>query len=728
MANWEEFQQTREYKLWNNLRETCELLEINDNKLNTMKDLCDYWEPFLERIFKLGILFKQTAKLKEIKMNWIRPIFSFPSSETGDKITFDGKTYDIQKDTLDKAQEILKSLKSLILVIYENDKLDSVNYKKSKKTLQDATAAFFKPLNFFVTKKLAGEIHNLIKTIIKPLRDLIKANYHLFLLEKKEEGDLEITLFQDKKDVKLFTDNLNQFFVDEEIKMKRDVEMDIFEDYLNKNQTKEAYQYNFYPKQRENFVNSENFSIKRQILQKKFEDGLQGLLKYLYEKKKDDFYIEINVNKLFKNLEIPQVNELKSTKFFIGQMQSLIKELKERLYEMKINGVSRMKMPVTENVELIQRIKKIYDLHLLIDNLMGDKLKYDQFIFIYNHINFIVESNLKEDIVIFKEKNFMEEAIPKYIILSALKNSVQAINKMKEKLKEKNKIFSMVNFQQIKNLKLGSEDNYIINAFELNENNKKFLTPQLEEFTKKINDEIKDCEGRFWILEEFFNPEDSELWLEAVNILKDINLMVIDDIRDYILLNYEHSNPVAGNDVGNKTSSNNIQRMSSSKKLTSQKSSKKLKDNRNISPSMKTGKASKKIGLSDISRLDKSDSEDDVFIANNKGNHVNLDNLRAPLVWNFPVDLVMKKMNGEKKPEVRHVDPRNFYKDGRVNLFLDILIKIKNKMIEYCNAKKPNKWVYFFENVLRIHGITYNYENKNANSNINANLKKNVDI
>ncbi len=398
-----------------------------------MKDLNDYWEPFLERIFKLGVFFKQTAKLKELKINWIRPIFCV---ETNDKITIDGKVYEPSKESMDRAADIYRALRALVAAIYENEKLDPNTYKKLKKTLQDSSGAFFKALNVFVTKKFAQEMHQTIKQIIKPLRDLVKANYRLFLIEKKEEGDLEITLFNDKKDFKLFTENLNQFFIDEEFKMKRDVEMDQLEEYLNKNTSKEQYQYAFFSKQRENYVNTEKCSIKKQILQKKFEEGLQHILKYLYDKKKNDFYMEINVGKLFRNLEIiPQANELKCSKFFIGQMHSLIKELKERLFEAKINGTTRMKMPVTENVDLIQRIRKIYDLHLQIDNLMGDKLKYDQFLFVYNHITFIVESNMKDDISIFREKGLMEDAIPKYIILSALKNSVIILNKMKTKIK-----------------------------------------------------------------------------------------------------------------------------------------------------------------------------------------------------------------------------------------------------------------------------------------------------
>jgi hypothetical protein len=355
---------------------------------------------------------------------------------------------------------------------------------------------------------------------------------------------------------------------------------------------------------------------------------------------------------------------------------------------------------------------------------MGDKLKYDQFHFNYNHITFIVESNIREEISIFKEKNFMEDAIPKYIILSALKNSVIVLNKMKANLKERNEVFNPEAFYQIKQMKLGSEENLILNAFELTESTKKLQTQPMEETLTKLHDEIKEFGGRFWILEEFFNPEDAGLWLEAIEILKDINLTVVDDIRDFILTNYQNATLQPQNEENKSNAKKETKkdiRRASSNKLASQKSVKKLKDPvSKASPVIKPRKSNKKLGFNAINlnqdnKLDKSDSEDEsVLIANSKVlANLDLESLRPPFVWNFPIDLVTKKTKEKnKRHEVRNVDPKNFYKDGRIGQFLEILGKIKAKMIEYCRTSKPNKWLYFFENVLKIHSITYAFSEK----------------
>jgi len=718
MATLEDFQGAKEYKLWNNLREICETFDITESRISSLKDFSEYWEPFLERIFKLGVLFKQNGKLKEIKINWIRPIFF---CETADKIIIEGKVYDCTKESIDAGGNVFRNLRALIGAIYEIDKMDATNFKKVKKTLQDSSGAFFKSLNVLVSKKFAQELHCTIKNIVKPLRELVKASYRLFLVEKKEEGDMEITLFQDKKDMKNFTENLTQFFIDEENKLKRDIEPEIFDEFINKNVTKDICKYNFLPKQRENYQMTDNTAIRKTILHKKFEEGLQGLLKYLYDKKKDDFFVEINVGKLFRNMDIiPKGNELKPCKFFTGQMQLLIKDIKERLYEMKINGVTRMKIPVTENTDILTKIKNIYDLHLIIDNLMGDKLRYDQFLFIYNCITFIVESSIKEEITIFKDKNFMEDAIPKYIVLSALKNSVIVLNKMKEKLRLENKIFDYDSFFQIKKFILGSENNIIFNSFEPNEVQKKLLTQEIEENMNILNQEVKEFEGRFWILEEFFNPNDRGIWLEGIDLLKDINFSVIDDMRDYIFMNFglEKDKKKPSEDVSpvKKDTKKDIRKQSTSNmnKMSSKKSVGKSKDVKLASRPQRSASKKHSEKHANQSRMDRSEDDDSVYfggINNNKVTTMNIENLRPPLVWNFPIDSI-KKTKDTEKMVIRNVDPRNFYKDGRVGKFLEILNKITTNMMEYCRKSKPNLWLYFFENILKIHSITYTFPEK----------------
>ena len=60
---------------------------------------------------------------------------------------------------------------------------------------------------------------------------------------------------------------------------------------------------------------------------------------------------------------------------------------------------------------------------------MGDKLKLEQYSFIFKEIDFISKSNFKEELFFFKDKNFMEIGVSKYIFYQALCNSVDGMEK-----------------------------------------------------------------------------------------------------------------------------------------------------------------------------------------------------------------------------------------------------------------------------------------------------------
>lgn len=714
MAKWEDFSVSKEFKLWYNLKEMCLFYEINESKLIDYHDLTDFWEPLFEKIFRLGLQYKQTAKLKEIKIDWVRPMF-FSGIE--DKLIIDGKcwTTEAEREALNKAQELKRNFSYLVTAILDYDKVDSSNFKKLKKVLQDCSKTFFKNLIFFVTKKLYDQLKAILKGVLRPLLDLRKANYHLFMLEKREEGDMELTFFKDKKDFKVFTETISQWFHDEEIKLKRDCDMDAFDDFLNKNNNKSYYQYSYMPKAREGFTNLENTKTRKEILQRKFEAGFTSFLNYLYVKKAEDFYQEIDIHKLFRNLQIPKATELKPLKFYISQMQLLLKEFKEKLWEMKINGYCRIKMPITANTELLALTKKIFDLHILIEKIMGDKLKCEQYVFIYNSLTFIVESSIKEEITIFKDRNFMEDVLPKYLIFCALKNCVNIFLKMKEKVKAKNEIFDINNFFQPQKFQMDSEQNALINAWYYTDAMKKqsLANPEIEETKNTFFNEIEEYGSRFWVLEGIFDPADRALWFEGINILKDINNLVQDDIRDYILLNYEHfRNPnELKRDISKKESGKDGVRVSANK-MSSIKNLRKEPLNRMTSSKGKKPAVQARRGHHQ-ERGDKSfESEDESMIAARTKAHnlINIETLRPPNVWNFPIDMIQKKTKEEeKKNEIRNVDPRNFYKDGRVKNFLEILNKIKSRMIEFSSEKKGDNWKYYFDCVLKIHGIVYSF-------------------
>jgi hypothetical protein len=728
VSKFDEFKNSKEFKLWGNIKEVCDNLGLrSENDIISIEDLNEYWEPLLERIFKLGVCFKQTGKLKELKVDWLRPCFYI---KTELEFTMDGKKYEPDKGSMQAAQKIAREFRYLIAFIQDSyDRLDPSTFKTIKTDFQKKSSEFFKALIPYATKEGYRYMKANVKEILRPLLDLRKANFHLFMLEAKEMGDAEVTLFQDRKSIKEFTNRIGEHFVNEEFKMKREVEMDKLEDFMVKNMSQVFYEYVHNGKKREDLPTVEAFRFRKEALQLKFEEGLEKMLKYLYDKKKEDFYEQIDVHKLFQNIDHLGNNELQCVKFYLDQQKIFLREMKVKLYEMKINGLTRCKMPITKNEDLIQIIKKLYDIHNTVDSLMGNKLKYDQFVFFYNCTKFLSESTIRDELITIKNRGFMEEAIPNYIILASMRQAAIILEKMRVKsYNHLGKTFKWDDYFQIEKMALDTDDDILINAFQMNDTMKKFFNnnPELKTTVDQLESEVKEFGGRFWILEGFFPVEDRKLWLEGIELLRNINSLVIDDIRDYLLTNYDDPMIKTTTNIDKKSTKNDsntnlgLTKKESKVRGMVQVKPKSIKSGFNEKNSTRNRAASNSKDRRGNNKqsvnqtFDKSfDSEDDNLL-NKARNPIKLDQLRPPYVWNFPIENYReeKPQDEEKKFEIRNVDPTNFYTDGRVKKFLDILFKIKQNLMNHCIMKKGEVWKFFFEKTIAIWNISYTFSNR----------------
>ena len=96
-----------------------------------------------------------------------------------------------------------------------------------------------------------------------------------------------------------------------------------------------------------------------------------------------DFPFEIEAHKIFVNINlIPEWRTTPHLKFYLQQLVEAIEKMKIKLYEMKLNGLSRIMIPISLNTEIVGMIKKVYDMHNVIDRVIGDKLLYEQYVYI----------------------------------------------------------------------------------------------------------------------------------------------------------------------------------------------------------------------------------------------------------------------------------------------------------------------------------------------------------
>ena len=758
--------ESKEYKLWKNLAEVQKKFNLNEATFYDYKDLGGvYWEPLLDRLYKLGVMMKLNKKLREIKMDWIRPILYFGSRSDG-IIEIDGRHDVVDKGAIADATQVRFLFHRIINAIKSVEDMNKDNFKDTYKVFRAAVKNFFVGLAKYV-KDSFRLMNNHIKLVLKPLLELRKSGYRLFALEREEEFYRDLTVFKDKKDFGQFLTSSVDFFKWEKFKQTRETDEEQLNEFMDKETEPSYFLYSFTDKVREEmkkvnpnpYATANNFrpadkntenkgtskksknkekdllkalelekkkkmlifpnieilsqkeptKLKHEAYQLKFEQGLSSMITYLNDKQGKDFPYFIDTHKIFVNIRnIPNGRTQKATNFYLEQIVNQIELLKQKCYEMKLNGLTRVLMPITLNVDIIKVIKEVFDLHNIIDNVMGNYLLYDQYIFIYNSIFFLTQSSVSEQVEKLKNRDYMEDNIPKYVIFQSMCKSVEVLEKLRKYYKEEvGRPFTFEDSYQVSKHQLEHEENDVIFAYELNDSFKRFLTPDLEERKAQHDKEVKDF-GRFWLMEGFFSKKDRNLWIEAIDLLSTVNELVREDIRDSFI--YPREEGVTGDENSLNSSQNSIDLNSSqisSKGIKTKKSTSKRNSNTKLALVRKNTKkkdTKSKGNKKSFSRKRTLSSIDSKKIPEN----INV--FRPPNIWNFPYHRLYNLKHGNEENvahDIRKVDPTVCYKDNRIQKFLGLFNQIVENMRNYWRTEKPNAWDYFFNKVLKALGITY---------------------
>ena len=767
---YESLLESKEYKLWKNLAEVQKKFNLNEATFYDYKDLGGvYWEPLLERLYKLGVMMKLNKKLREIKMDWLRPILYFGSRSDG-IIEIDGRHDVVDKGAIADATQVRFLFHRIINAIKSVEDMNKDNFKETYKVFKAAVKNFFVGLAKYV-KDSFRLMNNHIKLVLKPLLDLRKSGYRLFALEREEQFYKDLTLFKDKTDFGVFLSSSVDFFKWEKFKQTRETDDEQLNEFMDKETNPNYFLYsfndtvreemkkvtfnpyatanNFRPAEKKEETDNKVFSqkkgknrekelqhslemeekkrkmltfpninilsqkeptkLKHEAYQLKFEEGLAHMITYLNDKQGKDFPYMIDTHKIFVNIRnIPNSRTQKATNFYVEQLVNQIELLKQKCYEMKLNGLTRVLMPITLNVDIIKVIKEVFDLHIIIDNVMGNYLLYDQYIFIYNAILFLINSSVSDQVEKLKNRDYMEDKVTKYVFFQSMCKSVEVLEKMRKYYKEEvGRPFKFEDSYQITQHQLEHEENDVIFAYELNDSFKRFLTPDLSERKEKHDKEIKDF-GRFWLMEGFFSKNDKNLWIEAIDLLSNVNELVREDIRDSFI--YPKADVLGLENDSLNSSQNSIDLNTSQlsnkdtkkKKNTSKRNSNtKLAIVRKNSRKNETKNRGKKKALS---------RKKTITSIEGKKIPENINVFRPPNIWNYPYHRLFKiKHQNEENViiDIRKVDPTLCYKDKRIQKFMELFNQIIENMRNYWKTEKPNVWDYFFNKVLKALGITY---------------------
>ena len=830
----EEWKKGKDYIMWSRLKDICESLDLTSSNFIGYEDLGGlYWEPLLELIYKYGNILKKTYKLKEIKMDYIRPL-NYLGAQSDIEVVFDNDKYFVPKLASGKASQARFSFSHLIDSIRNIDNLNETNYTKECKTFKSDFNNFLKNLSSFVYEKDENGITGYrylienIKLILYPLRMLRKSAYRLFSVEKLEQQYQDLMTFVDKNDIKIFVEGVKQHMETELYRQNRNCDVNEIDKYYERVLNEDSYKYKFNdkiheeekkvekddkgnPKEDPKKISPKNLTIEeierlkndeeqkklllinikkieqdipnifvKKALQQDLEKGFDLMYKFLNKKLVKDYPFPIDTHKMFVNLyKIPNGREIPQIEYYLGQLNKFIEQLKVMSYEMKLNGLSRTLIPIQKNTEYIEVLKKIYDMHNIIDRILGDKLLYEQYLFIYDMIKFLHDSVMKEDLEVYKNKKFMEKNVPKYIFYMSLIKSSNVFIKFQKNSRKDGGHFTLDQYYQPLKHEIDGPNNIALYAYEHNVEIKKGISDNYKDTEKLLWDEI-DKFGRFWLMEGYFPPEDRDKWLNAIESLSNINRLVQEDIRDMILtgndekfkassLNEKENNNQylsRNNFIGDKlTNSNKIlntensisdtsMNILSNERKTIKKSTRSQAKKRNSSK--KGTNISKHSGQRDKekkpTRKESLDSSDRIIASL----PTNKNGLRPPFVWNFPIerieeirektkrekerieevhknkskrltkkqpkpklDIVFKEET--KKNEIRKVNAYNYYHDGRIIKFMNLFDEIYNNCMKYAKTK-GNTWEYVYCKILQVFGIEYVFsqpkeENNEENEN-----------
>ena len=236
---------SKEYLLWQDLARVAKEYEITETNLFTREDLSGiYWEPFFERLYKLGQMMRFTKKLKEIRIDWMRPILYFGARSDG-IIEFDGRKDIVDKGAVGDCSVVKYCFKSTINAILSVSEIDQKNFKEKHKAFKKEIKYFFNALNKYVRDGGFYKMHQHVKLILKPLLDLRRAGYRLFSVEKAEENYYDLTFFNDKDSLLRFMESTTDYFYWDKFIRSKDKDEEKLNNFMQRETDQEELKYNF---------------------------------------------------------------------------------------------------------------------------------------------------------------------------------------------------------------------------------------------------------------------------------------------------------------------------------------------------------------------------------------------------------------------------------------------------------------------------------------------------
>jgi hypothetical protein len=210
-------------------------------------------------------------------------------------------------------------------------------------------------------------------------------------------------------------------------------------------------------------------------------------------------------------------------------------------------------------------------------------------------------------------------------------------------------------------------------------------------------------------MEGFFSKNDRNLWLEAIDLLSNINELVREDIRDTFIYPKDEAMSPENDSLNSSQNSVDLNTSQISNKGNKKRRKSSSKKSSNVKPGLPR-KNTKKKDTKTRSKNKNLSRKKTITSLESAKLPENINVFRPPNVWNYPYHRLfkLKHLNEENVIyDIRKVDPTVNYKDGRIQKFMGLFNKIIENMRNYWKTEKPNVWDYFSIKILKALGISY---------------------
>ena len=384
----------------------------------------------------------------------------FPQVGLECKISVDGLNFELQKSCVDIARDCREDFIKVLGGLDLISEMDENNYISHKKDLVKKLTSFEKSYMAHYKKGHDYILTSVLSVILKPLSDALEANIHLYYLENRNH---------------------------EKRKWFRDAAPD--------------------------------FRLK--ACKERFADTMRDLIIRL-----KDFGPLLHLPNIIKSLNrlVIDTGSHEALKCFVSPVKKAWRELRSIMKAIYKRGFVRYRQPLKDNVELVEALKKLLEVDIKAEQLLGDSLKKDQLEFIYDVLNHIKISPLQSQVTAdpsHKESDVLRsEIIPQLATFKALQQMYQVSEDIARRERELREV-----------------------GLEL-----EAVKPDRSMVVAWSADKEMRYEGlkRVWVWESYIRDADKPVWIEASQLVAKINLMVQEDIADFLIARHLKIKPSSG--------------------------------------------------------------------------------------------------------------------------------------------------------------------------------------